>query len=160
MTRMIVVYTLILGMTQQDKCVEISRLCTVFNLRKASRAMTRMYDEDIASSGLRANQFTMLVALCRAAPAKISRLAEVLGADRSTLTRNLAPLERDGLIASTAGRDRRARVFTITQKGSAVLEKAIPLWEQAQRRAVEGLGYGRWRGFLDDLSAAAELARR
>src|SRR5262249_8718178 len=77
-----------LHMTQREKCAEISELCTVSNLRRASRVMTRMYDQDIAPSGLRATQFTMLVAVCLASPARISRLAEVLGMDRSTLSRN------------------------------------------------------------------------
>src|SRR5262245_4003355 len=140
-------------MTQREKCREISKRCTIFNLRKASRAMTRMYDEDIASSGLRANQFTMLVAVCLAAPARISRLADLLGTEKSTLSRNLSPLERTGLIASTPGEDRRERRFTITPKGEAVLEKAIPLWEEAQKRAVDGLGAGRMGELLDDLAA-------
>src|SRR5262249_62214451 len=100
-------------MTRQEKCADISRRCAIFNLRKASRAMTRMYDQEIASSGLRATQFTMLVAVGLAAPANLSRLAEILGADKSTLSRNLAPLERDGLIASAAGGDRRKRRHTI-----------------------------------------------
>ena len=147
-------------MTQKEKCAEISERCTVFNLRKASRAMTRMYDEDIAASGLRANQFTMLVAVCLGAPARISRLAEILGTEKSTLSRNLTPLERSGLIASTPGEDKRERRFTITPKGEAVLEKAIPLWEQAQKRAVDGLGAERVRELLDDLSAATEVAQR
>src|SRR5262249_28982862 len=153
------IYTYLI-MTQQEKCAEISRRCTVFNLRKASRAMTRMYDEDIASSGLTANQFTMLVAVCLAAPARISRLADILGTEKSTLSRNLSPLERIGLIASARSEDRRERRFTITPKGEAVLERAIPLWEEAQKRAVAGLGAQRMHELLDDLSAATEVAKR
>jgi DNA-binding transcriptional ArsR family regulator len=79
--------------------------CAVLNLRKASRFITGLYDEYIRPSGLRATQLTLLMALHQAGPVTITALSEILLMDRTTLTRDLKPLERQGLVS----RDRRGR---------------------------------------------------
>lgn len=79
--------------------------------------------------------------------------------DRTTLTRNLKPLERQGLIEIKPGQDQRTRVVALTAEGCEALAKAIPLWEQAQARIVEGLGH-RWSTLLSDLSDTVLLAHK
>lgn len=79
--------------------------------------------------------------------------------DRTTLTRNLKPLEKQGFIEIEPGQDQRMRVVTLTAKGHAALAKALPLWEQAQEFVVEGLGQKRWSSLLEGLSDTVSLVR-
>jgi DNA-binding MarR family transcriptional regulator len=141
-----------------DPLEEISTLCACFNVRRAARAVTQLYDRELAPAGLRATQVTLLVALARAGALPFTRLAAVLGMDRTTLTRNLAPLERDGLVTLRPGADRRVKLATITPKGREVLEQAIPLWRRAQRQITQGLGAGRWDAIRRELQRITELS--
>ena len=79
--------------------------------------------------------------------------------DRTTLTRNLKPVERDGLIAVVAGKDARTRNVQVTRKGLKTLERALPLWEAAQTQVVKELGRTRWRSLLGDLQAVLQAVR-
>ena len=136
----------------------IATHCACLNVRRAARAVTALYDRVLAPTGLRATQITLLVALERAGPIPFTRLAEVLGMDRTTLTRNLEPLRRQGHLTLRPGPDRRVRLATITERGRRTLTAAIPLWEQAQRRITGGLGRGRWNTVRRDLHRLAGLA--
>jgi DNA-binding MarR family transcriptional regulator len=136
----------------------IATLCACRNVRRAARAVTGLYDRILAPAGLRATQVTLLVALEKAGPIPSTRLAGVLGMDRTTLTRNLEPLRRAGLLTLRPGEDRRVRLATITQKGRNSLTAAIPLWEQAQREITDGLGRGRWDAVRRDLQQLTALA--
>lgn len=142
----------------QTPLEEISTACACFNTRRAARAVTQLYDHALAPSGLRATQFTLLVALARAGAVPFTRLAEVLGMDRTTLTRNIAPLERDGLLAMRPGPDRRVKLLALTERGRRTLGEAVPLWEGAQHRIVQGLGAGRWDALRRDMQRVAMLA--
>jgi DNA-binding MarR family transcriptional regulator len=127
-------------------------------VRTAARAVTRAYDEALRPVGLRATQLSVLVAAAVNNALSITALAKFMGMDRSTLTRNLRPLEVDGLIA--VGREgwRRSRTLEITRKGRSRLRDAMPLWENAQRALQKKLGDRRWdviRKDLDDLIRAA-----
>ncbi len=126
--------------------------CTCFNVRKAARAVTRFYDDGLAPSGLKATQLTMLGAISISGPARMSDLAELLALDKTTLTRNLKLLEAAGLVAIGPGTDRRARIVALTPAGTYALERALPLWREAQRRVALHLGEARWRRLIDDLS--------
>lgn len=139
------------------RSIEQTPECACFNLRKAARAVTQYYGEALKPSGLRATQFTLLVAIYNAGPITINRLAERLIMDRTTLTRNLRPLEKQGLIESASGEDRRTRAVTLTDRGREVLSQALPLWEQAQRQIVELLGRERWGEMLEHLSETVAL---
>ncbi|HET6577668.1 MAG TPA: MarR family winged helix-turn-helix transcriptional regulator [Gemmatimonadales bacterium] len=141
-----------------DPLEEISTLCACFNVRRAARAVTQLYDRELAPTGLRATQVTLLVALARAGGLPFTRLAAVLGMDRTTLTRNLAPLERDGLLTLRPGADRRVKLATITAGGREVLQQAIPLWRRAQRQITEGIGAGRWDAIRRELQRITELS--
>jgi DNA-binding MarR family transcriptional regulator len=106
----------------------------------------------LAPSGLKATQLTMLGAISISGPARMSELAEMLALDKTTLTRNLKLLEAAGLIAIAAGADRRARVVALTGAGTDALERALPLWREAQRRMAGHLGEARMRRLVDDLA--------
>jgi DNA-binding MarR family transcriptional regulator len=141
-----------------DTLVAMSTDCACFNVRKAARALTALYDRALAPTGLRATQSTLLVALARAGNIPLTRLAGILGMDRTTLTRNLEPLERDGLVAVRPGADRRVKLAGITEKGRKALAAAMPLWREAQRQIAEGTGVGRWNELRRELGRITALA--
>ena len=132
---------------------EDGRNCTGFNLRKATRAVTQFYDAALQPSGLKSTQYSLLSTVETQGPIVMGDLAEVLVMDRTTLTRNLKPLEAQGLIRIEPGKDRRARIISLSAKGRKVVTRARPLWRQAQSEIVGRLGETRWRGLLHDLRA-------
>ncbi|WP_373538624.1 MarR family winged helix-turn-helix transcriptional regulator [Chamaesiphon sp.] len=133
--------------------------CACFNLRKASRVVTQHFDEILKPSGLLITQFTILVAISMAKSGTINELAERLVMDRTTLTRNLKPMEREGWLKSDSGQDRRTRVISLTPNGEAALAKALPLWKQAQNGVEETLGQQRWNALLSHLAETTALIR-
>lgn len=102
--------------------------------------MTRLYDEALAESHLTVTQFSLLRTMSRLDAPYISTLANATGLERSTLGRNLRPLERAGLIAFGQGSDGRTRVVRLTRRGTQTLQRAIPRWEAAQARVDAALG--------------------
>ncbi len=122
--------------------------CACFNLRRAARRITQTYDHALSPAGVTATQFSLLAVLAGISEgATISGLAERLGTDRTTLTRNLAVVERDGLIAIKPGADPRSKTVLLTKKGRAVFDHAAPLWRKAQSREFDRLGED-WSSFL------------
>ncbi len=113
--------------------------CVCGNLRMASRAITRMYDEQLQPCGLRASQLAVLWATGALGPATVQSIARTISMDQSTLIRNLRLLERDSLVAIAPGADRRERIVRITAKGRRRFERAMPLWEQAQNHVSRTL---------------------
>ena len=132
--------------------------CTCFNLRKAARAVTRMYDEALKPSGLRATQFTLLCMIETRGPTGMTELAKALVMDRTTLTRNLKPLMDRGLLEVIDGDDRRQHPIALTSRGREVLARALPLWRKVQARTAKGFGRARWASLLGDLDVAVRLA--
>lgn len=131
--------------------------CTCFNLRRAARTAGRFYDAALAPLGLRNTQFSALAALSQMGPTPISQLAEVMAMERTTLTRNLKPLERDGLVELSVGADRRQRIIQLTRKGKTTFSKARVLWQEANDAAGATLGAARTKRLLADLKAATSL---
>ena len=125
--------------------------CASFNLRKASRVVAQLYDQHLMPAGLKTTQFTLLASLVHMGPASIGDLAAGLGMDRTTLTRNLRLLTQQGLIDIRSGQDARTRSIVLTKKGRGALDRAIPLWQQAQNRFVELFGGGRWQQLHQEL---------
>jgi len=132
--------------------------CTCFNIRKAARAVTQMYDDALKATGLRATQMPILAWLADGRSLTMTALAGDLGVDRTTLTRNLKPLLAQGLLKTVDGDDRRQRLIAVTDAGLAKLREAAPLWGAAQEQLTRDLGNARWQGMLGDLAAAAEAA--
>jgi DNA-binding MarR family transcriptional regulator len=126
--------------------------CVCSHLRRSARAVTQFYDRTLAPTGLRATQFTLMTVVRRTGGFPFSSLADVLGMDRTTLTRNLRPLEREGLVKIVPGSDRRVRLVRLTSLGERKHAEAEPLWAKAQGRVTEGIGEKTWRTLQKDLS--------
>lgn len=126
-------------------------MCVCFNMRKATRMVTKHYDTILEPTGLRSTQFHILVTVARHEDMPITQLAELLVMDRTTLTRNLKPLEKEEWITYSVENDRRRRTVRITSLGHGVLQKALPLWEQAQDRLFDRIGETNRRGLLANL---------
>jgi DNA-binding MarR family transcriptional regulator len=143
-----------------ELCATARDTCTAHNLRKATRAITILFDEALRPVGLRISQLSVLVAVSLAGEGTVSKLARMLGLDRTSLTRNLAPLERRGLIETVGSSDARRRGLRLTGEGAALLARALPVWRRTQRRVVAGLGDRRWSSLMQGLSATAGLSRQ
>ena len=141
------------------KCALMLNTCACLNLRKASRAVTQVFDGTLQPSGLRSTQLPVLVTLALAGSTTITYLAEELVMDRTSLARLLRPLESAGLIEIAPGEDRRTRQLSLTIRGREAVADAIPLWERAQAHVVDRLGQRRWRELRENLSAAATLVQ-
>ena len=132
--------------------------CLCFNVRKASRIVTQIYDDLMSDTGLRGTQFTIVVMIAVNESITISKLAEALVMDRTTLTRNLKPLQKQGLVEIIPGVDRRTRSVKLTSLGIRTLKQALPLWRTAQKRASERFGKVRLENLLSELRAINEIA--
>src|SRR5215469_11512508 len=115
--------------------------CNCLAVRSAARHMTQFYDQLLAATGLRATQFSILAALNDMAPNTNNGMAKVMVMDRTTLGRNILPLERDGLVRiEAAARDRRAKEIFLTKAGAKRFQEALKQWSAAQRRFEDHFG--------------------
>ena len=116
-----------------------------------------IYDETLRPSCLKGTQFNQLVALALLRTATVQKLAKILVVDRTSLTRSLIPLERDGLVQSLPSADGRERKLALTSLGYQRLREATRLWERAQRRVEKALGPTKTRELTESLKGAAEV---
>jgi DNA-binding MarR family transcriptional regulator len=139
-------------------------LCNCLALRQAARHVTQFYDQFLASAGLRTTQFSILAKLRRLGPMTINAFAAELVMDRTTLGRNLQPLEREGLVAVVQGRaDRRSREIRLTEAGAGRLRAAVEGWVKAQAGFEAAFGEQRsseLRALLHAVSASDLEAAR
>lgn len=131
--------------------------CTCINLRATTRAVTRLYDELLRPSGIRVTQLNILIPVAMAESITVTDLARAITMEQTTLTRNLKVLEKNGLVRLTPGEDRRTRNVTLTEKGDEVLERAYPLWQEAQAKVLEVLGSKKLEALVSELSQLKEL---
>ena len=118
--------------------------CNCLAVRQAARHVSQFYDQFLAPSGLRTTQFSVLAKLRRGGAMTINALAKELVMDRTTLGRNILPLEREGLIAILPGRaDKRSKELSLTEAGAARLREAAAGWREAQARFEQVFGAGR-----------------
>jgi DNA-binding MarR family transcriptional regulator len=118
--------------------------CNCLAVRQAARHVTQFYDRFLALSGLRTTQFSILARLQGQGPTTINALAVDMVMERTTLGRNILPLERDGLIRiERAASDRRSKVIRITKRGEQRVEDAFKRWVEAQARFESAFGRGR-----------------
>jgi len=117
--------------------------CVCTELRKANRAITRLYDEALQPAGMSTVQFSLLRALERRGALPLSRLADAMVMDRTSLYRTLEPLERRGWIALEAGRG-KTRVARLSASGREALAAALPHWQAVQALTLDGLGAADW----------------
>ena len=114
--------------------------CLCLASRRAARGLTRAFDRQLRPHGIRATQFSILIMLLMRGPLRIGELAEYLGLERTTLTRNLAVIEEKGWVAIRPGDDARARVVAATKKGYAAVTAARAAWRKAQQAASAAIG--------------------
>jgi len=133
-----------------------SDVCNCTVLRKAARRVSVLYDRALGPSGLRITQYAILAELGRSSPMTITELANAMVMDRNGLGHNLRPLEREGLVKTEVGCDRRSRVIVMTKTGMARLADAKKLWEQGQERFGAVLGAKKIRALLPLLIAVAD----
>jgi len=126
--------------------------CACMNLRKTTRLIAQFYDQRLQQGGLKNTQFTLLVVLRQHAPVSVTRLADLLGMDRTTLTRNVRVLAKDGLIEERTGDDARVRLLVLTQKGDSAIAEAAPFWRQAQTDFLQKFGKDRWQVLKQELA--------
>ena len=116
--------------------------CACYNLRRTSRAVTQVFDAYFEPIGLKATQFTVLAALSYENKGRptVTHLASALVLEQSSLSRNLAVLERQGLLVLEPGDDKRERIVQLTRAGRALLARGYPLWKQAQAAVAGAVG--------------------
>jgi len=125
--------------------------CTLNALRTATRNTARLFDSALAAVELRSTQFTMLTMIEAYDGSPINELARILAMDRTTLTRNLKPLESRKLVRSATDEDKRVRRIHITPAGQKLLAAASPIWQRTQLDLVGKIGRDRWERLLEDL---------
>lgn len=112
-----------------------TRHCRCLAARREARELTRLYEEHLRPHGLRATQFSVLAALWIKGATPITELADILGLERTTLTRGANLMERNGWIQEAPSKDGRVRAIRLTDDGRAKVEGAYPAWEEAQALA-------------------------
>ncbi|MGA7457784.1 MAG: MarR family winged helix-turn-helix transcriptional regulator [Methyloceanibacter sp.] len=137
---------------------EIIDSCACLRARTAARVVTRAYDDALRPVGLRATQLSVLVAVAAEGAMSITALAKFMGMDRSTLTRNLRPVEKEGLVALGAEGWHRSRNLEITKLGRARLREALPLWSKAQQSLRKKLGERGWDDVRTSLDRLIQTA--
>lgn len=130
-------------------------ICNCLAVRQAARQLTQLYDDALAETGLRITQYSVLAHLARIEPATMQTLAETLVLDRTTLSHNLKPLERDGLVViGVAEDDQRVRLLRLTAAGKAKLREARTAWAATQKRFEAAFG-----GAEEAIALRQQLAR-
>jgi DNA-binding MarR family transcriptional regulator len=131
--------------------------CNCLALRQAARHVTQFYDEFLIPAGLRTTQYSILARLNRKGAMTINALAAEMVMDRTTLGRNILPLQRDGLIAVGPGKsDRRSKELRLTEAGAARFRPALAAWTKAQERFEGAFGVRRakeLRTLMDEVTA-------
>ena len=131
---------------------DVAGNCACRKLRMATRKVTRMYDEAMRPVGITPTQFTLLSVVGGSNTVTLTELAELLSMERTTLSRNLKPLERDELISVSAEGYRRAKSVYLSDKGVSILSEALPFWRNAQTILKKQLGANIWNQLQSDLA--------
>jgi DNA-binding MarR family transcriptional regulator len=145
--------------TRNELLDELLAECACFDLRKATRAVSRMYDDFLRDDGLNITQFSLLRLTRTEKELSISTLGRYMVMDRTSITRALAPLERDRLIQIRPGADKRIRIVSLTNKGRRLVEAAEPKWRQAQEALIETIGEERWHAMSILLRDTTRMVR-
>jgi DNA-binding MarR family transcriptional regulator len=141
-------------MKQQRDMTSVEN-CTCFNVRRVSRVITQFFDAEVRRLGMRPTQTPILGALQAKDGWSMAELSEWLGTERTTLLRNLRPLQRDGLVRAKGGGRGGHVKLEITEKGRAALARTFPAWRSAQDKVVAILGQERWSAIINDLEDVA-----
>ena len=127
-----------------------SSSCTCFQLRRAARQVSQVYDHELAAVDLSLNEYSILRHASRG-PCLLGELADALGMERTTLTRNLRPLIDAGWVKEARGEDARQRVISLTARGSKRIVRALPYWQRAQQQVDAAYGDSKSKRLRSDL---------
>lgn len=127
--------------------------CSCFYLRRAARLVTRQYAETMKAAGLKSSQFSILSMISHHGRMTITDLAKKMGLERTSLSRTLRPMEKDGLLSISAEQEKRRRFIEMTKHGKATFKTALPLWNKAQHQFKKQLG-------AEDLKTLKNLLQR
>jgi len=133
-------------------------VCTA--LRMATRSVTRLYDRVLSQAGLRVTGYSILSRLAAEGPLSVSELAGRLAMERTTCTREVAPLVSSGLVEATTGSDRRRRLLRVTGLGARRLAEGRPAWERVQQMVADEFGDADLRDLLTRLDRLLEGSER
>ncbi|HVN34221.1 MAG TPA: MarR family winged helix-turn-helix transcriptional regulator [Casimicrobiaceae bacterium] len=134
-----------------------SPACTCGRLRRATRALTQLYDDLMEPCGLRVTQFSLLRTLSTQGRVRMSELARTLLLDRTALSRTLDPLAVRGLVAVAAGQDARTREVSLTHAGARALRSAMPHWHRAQSQVAARIGADKLDALIATLDEVEQL---
>jgi DNA-binding MarR family transcriptional regulator len=137
---------------------EVATRCLCEKARRAARIVSRRYEEALKPSGLRVSQFTMLTAALISEGVTLTELAAEIGLERTTLIRNLKPLERAGIVTVSEEGYRRARTVTVTDQGRSALAAALPLWRNVHASLQKQLGAEAFKAAQETLASLGKLA--
>lgn len=144
-----------------DNNRDYNKECLSFALKRCSRAITQIYDHSLSSTGIRSTQFNLLMAIATSETRTLTQLAKILVMDRTTLTRNIKPLEKLALIQSAPSKDKRSKSYSLTEKGRVLLSEALPIWESVQQKIRDVFPMEQEvQQFIDFLGKVVEKSRR
>jgi DNA-binding MarR family transcriptional regulator len=138
--------------------LEGTEYCASFNLRKAARAVTQLFDSGLEPTGIRSTQFTLLVAVAKSTPISMGHLARILVIDRTTLTRSLRVLQRQGFLSISERSTMRQRFVTLSPKGWTALERSLPRWREVQDSFVARIGQRYWEEMQREIQKLSKIA--
>jgi DNA-binding MarR family transcriptional regulator len=145
-------------MANKDKKYRQLTECSCNMIRKSARKITQFYESSLREAGVRPTQFSILAALANTGPIQLTQLADRLLLERTSLTRNLNVLERNGWVELQTGEeDLRQRVVSLSKKGYEQLDHAIPYWKQAQKAIANEMGQDTITGLKKTLKEMTEI---
>lgn len=133
-------------------------VCAMAATRKAARLLTQLYDSHLQEYGVEASQFALLMTIAAVEDRSQSAVATAMGMDKTTLSRNVKLLERQGWVHIVAGRDARRRELEVSAEGRVLLQRARPAWRRAQEAVRRRLGGDAWETALSTLQVLADAA--
>lgn len=143
-----------LGKTRMSKDI-----CACMATRKAARSITQFYNQYLSESGVGTSQHSILMIAYLAQAITITKMANIAVMDRTTLTRNMKQLVKEGLIEINPGEDRREKVITITRQGIKLLKKIIPMWERAQIEFEKRFGSKKFDNLINKLNEVVSITQ-
>lgn len=144
-------------MSERSRASRLS--CACASLRRATRAVTQLYDDELRKLGLKSTQLTVLQMLGSQGSTTQARLAELLALDSTTMSRNVKVLEGNGWIESSEGTDRRERHLRLSDTGRDLVKKAEKPWARAQEKLKAALGSADWETLLHVTDAVTRATR-
>ena len=134
--------------------------CACQNLRRLTRVVTRIYDQELRTAGVEITQFGLLTALAAVGEANQKRLSAGFAMDSTTLTRTLGLMRKQGWVRARLGKDRRERLFSLTGAGKRQMAMAQPYWDRAERRLRKELGDAGWKNMKETVLRMTEAGMR